>query len=311
MLLVLFNFRGQPHNKALTMSWKFVFILYVASLSSANAFTLPNSACMKTTFNTCLTEFHQIALITAEDNRMTVAEYAKENHIDPTEVGAAYEATGLLTCDKYAVTANIVGDSHVLVTAGHAFFNEDCSERKVSQCFFSLKFGDTKKYLVDSTSLISGLCRKDVPNSSPVKPNTDLHEDWASIRLKESAPVKPYSFPAADLKITPNTPVRMVSAMQGNFRVKRVKTVQECMIRDMERNIFVSLETDCNEGPFASGAAQFALDSDPLGRNLIAINLGDQVNLKEGSGYNPDFLYAKSIAISGEFREAIERNIHR
>jgi hypothetical protein len=259
-------------------------------------------ACIRPGFHRNDGLLHNVVMVTTTDHRETLDQYADRKKYDRYKVEASFKATGILNCSGMEATAQLTGSKKVLTTCAHAFFNDDCTLRKVSKCFFVLN-GDSyvTRYPVDPDSLRSGGC-----------PSHDRRKDWATIKLSTEVPgVAPYDYPQKDQPLVKNQPIVQVSARNINFKIGDTypKTIEECFIRDIFDHATLPLLTDCNAGKWSSGAAQFVIDKF-TGKTVIgAINVAESLVNPPQTGYDPDGLFNVSVPLSGKFLEALKENL--
>lgn len=247
---------------------------------------------------------HNVVQITTPDGRKTLPEYAAAKQLPLALVEKLFKATGKVNCNGHAMTAQITGKNNVLTLASHEFYHRDCTTEKLT-CVFTLddELG-SKEYPLDMPSLKTGKCAYSGDST-----------DWATVKLEGAGPdVLPYEIPSVENPppLVKGQPVLQVSIKHKNFKVgdKYPKTVEECIVRDVNLHAYVPVQTDCNTGGWSSGSAQF-IREESTGKTVIgAINVSESKGEGvPGSGYDPNKLYNSSVELRGEFLKAVMENL--
>jgi len=270
------------------------------------------------------------------DPRNTYEEEAKATGVHPDKIYAKYAATGRLLCPPGApTTANLVIKNNVIVTAAHAFYDKQ-GEPRFKTAPYKCQFHVMRKsgppapndiYDVDLKSIIEG--------SKKTGTKETFNLDWAVAKLTRPVPgVKPYEIdPDIDSK---PFPIYGESASAGQYdrpdkngRVIVRRALTKGKVIDDHPNLTHKCKTtdpygprengvwqaNCALGVWGSGSPFLVKSEDPknpLKIAAIGINGPKDINPSEpqlGYSYIPDITSTKYVAVTGEFRMAIDQAI--
>jgi hypothetical protein len=193
--------------------------------------------------------------IVGEPDRRTEEEWATEHKMTLTDVQDRYAATGILSCKKLELSADLAMVDDVIVTSAHVFRDmKTCKKiEDPKDCKFTIKVGDQKQ-----TSGLAAIIAQGFVNC-PKKPS----DDWAIVRLsKKVKGVSPYVVdPIQEIDI--NQEVTSVTALNIDLYRDKVrlpmhtKTMGRCLSAFIyrvagEAGLFSS---ECDGGEGQSGGA--------------------------------------------------------
>ena len=268
-------------------------ILFLVFSFQTNAINIPN--CSKSQlrpFEDLVEHVH----IVGSDDRMTFDEYAQQKKLPKREVYERFAATGIVNCNDGEFTAQVTGSPSVITTAGHGFFDADCSPKTFEACSFFLFGGKSGfvEYPIDMSSIRTGGC-----------PKGNLDRDWMVAKLEKPTSVRPYKVPNKGIA-EPGLNVIQASSLADNLKptVKSPRHLSECQIREPSERYTSVYKTDCDTGLGSSGSAQLTETADGL--YMAALNVATKKGAKDGDGYDRATSHNYSIALQGDFLAAIQ-----
>jgi hypothetical protein len=228
--------------------------------------------------------------------RLTVAEFASENHLDLGDVKRRHAASGVIHCGNARGAGQLTLADNVITTAAHVLYDEHGQLRGDSaHCFFTATVADQEvTTAIDMASVVSG-------NSEPyAKPAV---HDWAVARLLR--PVKgaaPYGLGSS---AQPSEDIQFVARGHSDWGSGRVMSMENCRLHDVlsagaEGTREISF--DCDAGVGASGGA--VLNSG--GGRLLAVFVGYRSIAPDRTMPFSMQHYNFAVTIEGAFRRAVE-----
>lgn len=237
----------------------------------------------------------QVAIF-GDDDRRTEEQYARENNMTLAEVQNRYAATGVLTCDRSELTANLTLSNDLIVTSAHGFWGGDCEKlTKPSACTFTIKIGKVTK-----KARVKGLVAAGY--SCPILPAKA--DDWAILRLETAIEgVQPYAV-ARDLVEEGASAVHVSAITTDGFkdgvRLPRLtKSIGNCTVHKLYRPYVTRATIFSSDCDFAAGGSGGAvLHESSSGPKLVGVSKGS--NERDDQLYNA---LRVGKAISGPFIE--------
>lgn len=227
-----------------------------------------------------------------EENRATLADFARSSGIAAAALDKRYAATGLLQCGGTVGTAQLTLKANVITTAAHVLFDRSGRPRSdFSGCRFKIRTeAGWRQYRIVPDSVQCG-SRKPYSNSGMM--------DWAVIRLSEPVGgVRPYQIGSRGAGA-----VDFLAHDHDNWSPKRTKSIENCRIRGGGISVggVREIQFDCDTGNGASGAALLA----PGSATMIGIFVGYRsAHPSRAAPFSPQH-YNYGVTISGDFRRAI------
>jgi hypothetical protein len=228
--------------------------------------------------------------------RLTVEQFASENHLDLGDVKRRHAASGVIHCGNARGAGQLTLADNVITTAAHVLFNEQGQPRgDTAHCFFTAAVGDQEiTTAIDMTTIVSG-------NSDPyAKPAV---HDWAVARLLR--PVKgatPYGLGGA---AQPAEDIQFVARGHSDWGDGRAMSMENCRLHDpLSAGAEGTREFsfDCDAGVGASGGA--LLNS--AGGRLLAVFVGYRSIAPDRTMPFSTQHYNFAVTIEGAFRRAVE-----
>jgi hypothetical protein len=227
--------------------------------------------------------------------RLTVEEFASENHVDVGDVKRRHAASGVIHCGNARGAGQLTLADNVITTAAHVLFDENGQLRGDSaHCVFTATVdGQEVTAPVDMASIVSG-------NSDPYS-QPAVH-DWAVARLMR--PIKgavPYGLGAAKS----GEDIRFVARGHSDWGAGRVMSMENCRLHDSLSAASEGTREfsfDCDAGVGASGGA--VLNSS--GNRLLAVFVGFRSIAPDRTMPFSSQHYNFAVTIEGSFRRAVE-----
>jgi hypothetical protein len=228
--------------------------------------------------------------------RLTVSQFADENHLNLGDVKRRHAASGVIHCGNARGAGQLTLADNVITTAAHVLYDEKGEMRGDSEhCFFTATVADQEVTTgIDMASVISG-------NSEPyAKPAV---HDWAVARLLR--PVKgatPYGLGSS---AQPSEDIRFVARGHSDWGAGSAMSMENCRLHEVlssgsEGTREISF--DCDAGVGASGGA--VLNSS--GGRLLAVFVGYRSVAPDKTMPFSMQHYNFAVTIEGAFRRAVE-----
>jgi hypothetical protein len=235
-------------------------------------------------------------VVFGEHPRLTVEQFASENHLDLGEVKRRHAASGVIHCGNARGAGQLTLTDNVITTAAHVLFDEHGQPRGDSaHCFFTATIADQEiTTAIDVASVVSG---NTDPYSKPA-----VH-DWAVARLLH--PVKgatPYGLggPAQSAE-----DIRFVARGHSDWGSGRDMSMENCRLHDaLSAGAEGTREFsfDCDAGVGASGGAVLNAN----GGRLLAVFVGYRSVAPDSTmAFSPQH-YNFAVTLEGAFRHAVE-----
>ena len=228
--------------------------------------------------------------------RLTVEQFASENHLDLGEVKRKHAASGVIHCGNARGAGQLTLTDSVITTAAHVLFDEHGQPRGDSaHCFFTATVADQEiTTAIDMTSIVSG-------NSDPyAKPAV---HDWAVARLLH--PVKgatPYGLGAPAQAAED---IRFVARGHSDWGSGRVMSMENCRLHEALSSGAEGTREfsfDCDAGVGASGGAVL----NAAGGRLLAVFGGYRTVAPDSTMPFSAQHYNFAVTLEGAFRHAVE-----
>jgi len=228
--------------------------------------------------------------------RLTVEQFANENHLDLVDVKRRHAASGVIHCGNARGAGQLTLADNVITTAAHVLFDEQGQLRGDSaHCFFTSTVADQEiTTAIDVASVVSG-------NSEPyAKPAV---HDWAVARLLR--PVKgavPYSLGAPAQTAQD---IEFVARGHSDWGAGSAMSMENCRLHDvLSKGSEGTREFsfDCDAGVGASGGA--VLNSN--GGSLLAVFVGYRSIAPDQTMPFSTQHYNFAVTVDGAFRRAVE-----
>lgn len=210
----------------------------------------------------------KVNVVGFEDNRVKLTDYAKNNNLDIN----LFSGVGILGCGNDTKsfkpidggTASLVGCQNVIATAGHIFFDKNCSPKRYKFCrLYFKRNGQEKNIPIDLKSLKTGDCNVN-----------DTDNDWAVLNLNQMASSNYHAFdlPTEAFKIDFVTNLVQVSGWSTDFNNngEDPRYASECSGGSMY--YAESFAHQCDTGRGSSGAPMFKKEE--VGKKIFAIHTG-------------------------------------
>jgi hypothetical protein len=228
--------------------------------------------------------------------RLTVAEFADENHLNLSDVKRRHAASGVIHCGNARGAGQLTLADNVITTAAHVLYDEHGELRGDSaHCFFTATVGDQDvTTAIDMATVVSG-------NSEPyAKPAV---HDWAVARLLR--PVKgatPYGLGSA---AQPSQDIRFVARGHSDWGAGQLMSMENCRLHDVLSSGAEGtreIAFDCDAGVGASGGALL----NASGGRLLAVFVGYRSIAPDRTMPFSMQHYNFAVTIEGAFRRAVE-----
>jgi Trypsin-like peptidase domain len=228
--------------------------------------------------------------------RLTVEQFASQNHLDLGDVKRRHAASGVIHCGNARGAGQLTLTDSVITTAAHVLFDEHGQPRGDSaHCFFTATVaGQEVTTAIDVASVVSG--NKD-PYAKPA-----VH-DWAVARLLR--PVKgatPYGLGAPAQAAED---IRFVARGHSDWGSGRTMSMENCRLRDALSSGSEGTREfsfDCDAGVGASGGAVL----NASGGRLLGVFVGYRSIAPESSMPFSAEHYNFAVTLEGAFRRAVE-----
>ena len=228
--------------------------------------------------------------------RLTVEQFASENHLDLGDVKRRHAASGVIHCGNARGAGQLTLADNVITTAAHVLYNEQGQLRGDSaHCFFTVAVADQEvTTAIDMTTVVSG-------NSDPyAKPAV---HDWAVARLLRSVKgATPYGLAGA---AQPAEDIQFVARGHSDWGEGHAMSMEKCRLHDaLNAGAEGTREFsfDCDAGVGASGGA--LLNSG--GGRLLAVFVGYRSVAPDSTMPFSTQHYNFAVTIEGAFRHAVE-----
>jgi hypothetical protein len=228
--------------------------------------------------------------------RLTVEQFASENHLDLGDVKRRHAASGVIHCGNARGAGQLTLADNVITTAAHVLYNEQGQLRgDTAHCFFTVAVADQEiTTAIDMTSVISG-------NSDPyAKPAV---HDWAVARLLR--PVRgatPYGLGGA---AQPSEDIQFVARGHSDWGAGHAMSMENCRLHDALSSGSEGTREfafDCDAGVGASGGALL----NAAGGRLLAVFVGYRSIAPNSTMPFSMQHYNFGVTIEGAFRRAVE-----
>ncbi len=259
--------------------------------------------------------FIQKVVMIDEESRSSIEEFATFKGMSVPQARAMFAATGVMQCGARVTTVQLTGKRNLVTGVSHAFHQDpNCQFFEPTNC--TIKFplsGSPTVYKIKGGSMESGGC--------PL-PSKHTH-DWSVFELtRDVEGATPYDVPEWPNEVAAGTPILQVASGADNFRPshrsRSTYNFQDCAVRNRKAFSNVSLQTDCDTGVGASGAAQLVNINGRL--TLAAINVAEKSNLPnplDPNDHRPPvagFNVAKhsniSVSVEGEFLRILQERLN-
>ena len=228
--------------------------------------------------------------------RLTVEQFASENHLDLGDVKRRHAASGVIHCGNARGAGQLTLADNVITTAAHVLFNEQGQLRGDSDhCFFTVAVADQEvTTAIDMTTIVSG-------NSDPYS-KPAVH-DWAVARLLRSVKgATPYGLGGA---AQPAEDIQFVARGHSDWGAGRAMSMENCRLHDaLSAGAEGTREFsfDCDAGVGASGGALLNAG----GGRLLAVFVGYRSIAPDSTMPFSTQHYNFAVTLEGAFRRAVE-----
>jgi hypothetical protein len=233
------------------------------------------------------------------DDRLPIAEYAKQHEMDILSARKLFGASGRIKCPSYAATAFLVHRSDIVMTARHVVVPGPnyADWKPPDHCAFEVsEDGVTSTwYDVDTTTIVYPMER--------LRSGSDRF-DWIAMRLKEPIPdVVPYRLPALPAAVNDDITAITLSQDGLPFHAWNERIVEDCNVRgivDLDEIPGSVLKIDCSATRGASGGALVRQGADGL--ELVGVLTATTNSCNE---YSPLWCFSFAVGMSEDIKQAI------
>ena len=236
------------------------------------------------------------------DNRLSIADYAKQHQMDAVSARKLFGASGRIMCPSYAASAFLVYRSDIVMTARHVVIptsgaNAYKDWTRPSHCRFELS----------ADGIISSWY--DVDIRSIVYPTEALRSasdrfDWIAMKLKSPiTDVQPYKLPNVSVKIediVTSITLRQDGLPDYDWNERIVETCTVKDIVDIDQVSGSGLKINCSATKGASGGAVVKADAD--GMHLVGVLTATTRSCSE---YRTLSCFSFAVGISEDIKRAI------
>lgn len=228
--------------------------------------------------------------------RLTVEQFASENHLDLGDVKRRHAASGVIHCGNARGAGQLTLADDVITTAAHVLFNEQGQPRSDSaHCFFTVAVADQEvTTAIDMSTIVSG-------NSDPYS-KPAVH-DWAVARLLRPVHgATPYGLAGA---AQPSEDIQFVARGHSDWGAGHAMSMEKCRLHDAltaGAEGTREFSFDCDAGVGASGGALLNAG----GGRLLAVFVGYRSIAPDSTLPFSAQHYNFAVTIEGAFRRAVE-----
>jgi hypothetical protein len=236
------------------------------------------------------------------DNRLPIADYAKQHGMDAVSARKLFGASGRIMCPSYAANAFLVHRGDIVMTARHVVIPESGANahkdwKRPINCRFELSAaGITSSwYDVDVKSIIFP--------TNPLRSPSDRF-DWIAMKLTGPiAGVQPYKLsgvPAKISDIVTSVTLRQDGLPHHSWNERIVETCRVRDIIDIDQISGSGLKTDCSATKGASGGAVVRAGADGL--QVVGVLTATTRSCKQ---YRALSCFSFAVGISEDVKRAI------
>ena len=251
--------------------------LSLSNLSPSYAFPFAHSLCHDSGSDRSLRNL--VAYYGPVDNRKLISEGGKELGLSAQEIVHLREVSGVMICPGpngkgFATSATLEGNGDRILTAAHAFSQNDVNSIQFDKCYFK------NQAIPQKISLLALTPKKQPDAMFNAGWPQDSTADYAVAKLETPIHIRnPFPFDSSGRRLTPEDKIIVVSGAQKHFDNHNLSEpiVQQCSAPDTMAVSTTIYYTNCALFHQASGSIGYVRDANGvLTQKILANGIGTQ-----------------------------------